>query len=119
MANSSRKLKRKKSGPAKIQKPAQEHGVWVSLKEAEQIKHEITLDASRIALLKVLAIASYVLQYHFKAIQKKDTRLENFYDLYCKNIELIAQPSDELLLVEQQLIEIMVREDKCDLRKLK
>lgn len=119
MANASRKLKRKKSGPAKIQKPAQDHGVWVSLKEAEQIKHEITLDASRIALLKTLAVASYILQYHFKAIQKKETRLESFYDLYCKNIELIGKPNDELLLVEKMLIEIMEREDKCDLRKLK
>lgn len=112
----SRKFNRKKSMMPKINKPPQAHGIWLSQKEYEKLKQDITNDVSRDAIAKVLSISSCLLLFHFGELRKKDTRLQKYHDMFKELLEIADKPTQEMLKAEQKLYEVtgtkILREEK-------
>lgn len=112
----SRKFNRQKSMMPKINKPPQAHGIWLSQKEYEKLKQDITNDVSRDAIAKVLSISACLLLFHFGELRKKDTRLQKYHDMFKELLEIADKPTQEMLKAEQKLYEVtgtkILREEK-------
>ena len=111
-----RKFNRQKPMMPKINKPPQAHGIWLSQKEYEKLKQDITNDVSRDAIAKVLSISSCLLLFHFGELRKKDTRLQKYHDMFKELLEIADKPTQEMLKAEQKLYEVtgtkILREEK-------
>lgn len=102
MGNLSRKLSRKKAIlPAP--KPPQAHGVWLSQKDVQKLKEDVTESIAMDAMTKVLAAAAYVLKERFGALQRKETRLQNFAELFRECLETIDNPTEAMKAAEDEL----------------
>ncbi len=112
----SRKFNRQKTMMPKINKPPQAHGIWLSQKEYEKLKQDITNDVSRDAIAKVLSISCCLLLFHFGELRKKDTRLQKYHDMFKELLEIADKPTQEMLEAEQKLFEVtgtkIIREEK-------
>lgn len=112
----SRKFNRQKTMMPKINKPPQAHGIWLSQKEYEKLKQDITNDVSRDAIAKVLSISCCLLLFHFGELRKKDTRLQKYHDMFKELLEIADKPTQEMLKAEQKLYEVtgtkILREEK-------
>lgn len=112
----SRKFNRQKTMMPKINKPPQAHGIWLSQKEYEKLKQDITNDVSRDAIAKVLSISCCLLLFHFGELRKKDTRLQKYHDMFKELLEIADKPTQEMLEAEQKLFELtgtkILREEK-------
>jgi hypothetical protein len=112
----SRKFNRQKTMMPKINKPPQAHGIWLSQKEYEKLKQDITNDVSRDAIAKVLSISCCLLLFHFGELRKKDTRLQKYHDMFKELLEIADKPTQEMLEAEQKLYEVtgtkILREEK-------
>ena len=105
MSKLSRKFARNKPLIPVINKPPQNHGFWMTEAEYRRTSKEIAMNLAEETTVKVLAASVYVLQNNFGALQKKDTRIKNFYKLYREYLEKIDKPDAKMLEAEKALKE--------------
>ena len=103
MTNLSRKLSRQRRGPAIINRPPQEHGMFLSFKEMEKIEANIKDDAVEQSIYKVMVVATGILWNNWGQLQKKDTRLKNFAHLFQAALKKVGTPDAKQKAAEEEL----------------
>ena len=103
MTKLSRKLSRQHRGPAIINRPPQEHGMFLSYKEMEKIEANIKNDAVEQSIYKVMVVAAGILWNNWGQLQKKDTRLKTFAALFQQGLKRVGIPDARQKAAEEEL----------------
>lgn len=106
MSGLERKLKRKdEKQRAKYLQDVKSEAVKIADRAVDKAYQRAFNEASWEALAKVLAVAAEIVYNDWKALSKKETRLQVFVELMNKKLQSVDNPTEKQLEVERLLAE--------------
>lgn len=101
-----RKLKRKEEKErAKYLQDIKSEATKIADRAVDRAYQRAYDEASEVALAKVLSVAAEIVYNDWKALSRKETRLQVFVDLMVEKLQLIENPTEKQLEVEFLLAE--------------
>lgn len=102
MSKASKKLLRQQRLIAQIkQEPGR--GRWVNAKELEEIESYLRSCITADTVIRTLIAIANVIYYDWSKVQKKETRLKNFFLLATKYLETVDNPTERMQELEKTI----------------